>query len=222
MIVTEKKPITEILESLGEEKNIFLLGCNGCAEVCETGGETAVLAMKEELEKAGISITGQAVIDFLCNKVLINMRLSRYANKLEKADAVLVLTCGIGVQAVATVVEKVIHPALNTISLGGFQGLWPSAERCEQCGDCVLDMTGGICPVTSCTKGLLNGPCGGSSEGKCEVDPERDCGWEKIYYRLKTLGRTENLKKYRKPRDYNKMLPSPELRTTPFYDMEQV
>jgi len=222
MIVTEKKPITEILESLGEEKNIFLLGCNGCAEVCETGGETAVLAMKEELEKAGISITGQAVIDFLCNKVLINMRLSRYANTIEKADAVLVLTCGIGVQAVATVVEKVIHPALNTISLGGFQGLWPSAERCEQCGDCVLDMTVGICPVTSCTKGLLNGPCGGSSEGKCEVDPERDCGWEKIYYRLKTLGRTENLKKYRKPRDYNKMLPSPELRTTPFYDMEQV
>ncbi|HUT63814.1 MAG TPA: methylenetetrahydrofolate reductase C-terminal domain-containing protein [Anaerolineae bacterium] len=222
MIVTEKKPITEILESLGEEKNIFLLACNGCAEVCETGGETAVLAMKEELEKAGISITGQAVIDFLCNKVLVNMRLSRYANTLEKADAVLVLTCGIGVQAVATVVEKVIHPALNTISLGGFQGLWPSAERCEQCGDCVLDMTGGICPVTSCTKGLLNGPCGGSSEGKCEVDPERDCGWEKIYYRLKTLGRIENLKKYRKPRDYNKMLTSPELRTTPFYDMEQV
>ena len=95
MIVTEKKPITEILESLGEEKNIFLLGCNGCAEVCETGGETALLAMKEELEKAGKSITGQEVIDFFCNKVLVNMRLSRHANILEKADSVRVLTFGI-------------------------------------------------------------------------------------------------------------------------------
>ena len=222
MIVTEKKPITEILESLGEEKNIFLLGCNGCAEVCETGGETALLEMKEELEKAGKTITGQVLIDFLCNKVLINMRLIRHTNALEKANSILVLTCGIGVQAVSTVVEKVIHPGLNTLSLGGFQGLWPSEERCDQCGECVLDMTCGICPVTSCTKGLLNGPCGGASQGKCEVDPERECGWERIYNRLKTLGRIENLKKYRKPRDYNKMLPSQELRTTSFYDIEQV
>jgi len=222
MIVTEKKPITEILESIGEEKNIFLLGCNGCAEVCETGGETALLEMKEELEKAGKTITGQALIDFLCNKVLVNMRLSRHITALEKANSILILTCGIGVQAVSTVVEKVIHPGLNTLSLGGFQGLWPSEERCDQCGDCVLDLTGGICPVTSCTKGLLNGPCGGASQGKCEVDPERECGWEKIYNRLKTLGRIENLKKYCKPRDYNKMLPSQELRTTSFYDIEQV
>ncbi len=222
MIVTEKKPIDEILESLGEEKNIFLLGCNGCAEVCETGGETALLAMKEELENAGKTITGQVLIDFLCNKVLVSMRLSRYADELKEMDSLLILTCGIGVQSVSNVVEKVIHPALNTISLGGFQGLWPSEERCDQCGDCVLDLTGGICPVTSCAKGLLNGPCGGASEGKCEVDPERDCGWDRIYNRLKTRGRLENLKKYREPRDYNKMLPSSDLRKSHFYDLEQV
>lgn len=222
MIVTEKKPITEILESLGEEKNIFLLGCNGCAEVCDTGGETALLAMKKELKKAGKTIVGQVLIDFLCNKVLVNMRLSRYANELKEMDSLLVLTCGIGVQAVSTVVEKVIHPALNTISLGGFQGLWPSEERCDQCGDCVLDLTGGICPVTTCAKGLLNGSCGGTSEGKCEVDPEKDCGWDRIYKRLDKIGRIENLKIFRKPRDFNKMIPSSDLKKTSFYDLEKM
>jgi len=220
MIVTEKKPITEILGSLGEEKNIFLLGCNGCAEVCDTGGETALLAMKEELEKAGKTIVGQVLIDFLCNKVLVSMRLSRYANDLKEIDSLLVLTCGIGIQAVSTVVEKVIHPALNTIFMGGFQVLWPSEERCDQCGDCVLDLTAGICPVTTCAKGLLNGPCGGASDGKCEVDPEKDCAWENIYFRLESTGRVENLKKFRKPRDYNKMIPSSNLRKTRFYDIE--
>ena len=222
MIVTEKKPITEILEFLGKEKHIFLLGCNGCAEVCETGGEPALLAMRGELENAGKIISGLVSIDFLCNKVLVSMRLSRHAEELSEADSLLVLTCGIGVQAVAQVLDKVVHPALNTISLGGFQGLWPSEERCDQCGDCVLDLTGGICPVTSCAKGLLNGSCGGASEGKCEVDPEKDCGWDRIYRRLEKIGRMENLMIFRKPRDYKKMIPSADLRRTSFYDMEQV
>ena len=154
--------------------------------------------------------------------MLAIMRLSRYSNDIEKSDSILVLSCGIGVQAVSTVIEKVVHPALNTISLGGFQGLWPSEERCDQCGDCVLDLTAGICPVTSCSKGLLNGPCGGASDGKCEVDPEKDCGWDRIYKRLVKIGRIENLKIFRKPRDYNKMLPSPDLRKTSFYDLEKM
>lgn len=222
MIVTEKKPLNEILESIGDEKRIFLLGCNGCAEVCDTGGEAAVSAMKEELEKAGKTIVGQASIDFLCNKILVSMRLLRYANELKEMDSMLVLTCGIGVQAVSTVVGKVTHPALNTISLGGFQGLWPSEERCDQCGDCVLDLTGGICPVTNCAKGLLNGPCGGALKGKCEVDAEKDCGWERIYRRLNSIGRVENLKVFRKPRDYSKIIPSADLRKTYFYDFEKI
>lgn len=222
MIVTEKKPLNEILESIGDEKGIFLLGCNGCAEVCDTGGEAAVSAMKEDLEKAGKTIVGQASIDFLCNKILVSMRLLRYANELKEMDSMLVLTCGIGVQAVSTVVGKVTHPALNTISLGGFQGLWPSEERCDQCGDCVLDLTGGICPVTNCAKELLNGPCGGALKGKCEVDSEKDCGWERIYRRLNSIGRVENLKVFRKPRDYSKIIPSADLRKTYFYDFEKI
>ena len=222
MLVTKQKPLNEILESLGEEENIFLLGCNGCAEVCETGGETSLLAMKEELENAGKTITEDVLIDFPCNKILVSMRLSRHTNALEKADSILVLSCGIGVQAVSNVVKKTVRPALNTMSLGGFQGLWPSEERCGQCGDCILDLTGGICPITSCAKSLLNGPCGGASGGKCEVDPEKECGWDRIYKRLEQIGRVEFLKQYRKPRDHSKMLPSSDLRRALFYDLEQV
>ena len=222
MIVTEKKPLEEILESIGDDRKIFLLGCNGCADVCDTGGEAAVAGMKAALEEAGKTVVGQASIDFLCNKILVSMRLLRYTDELKEMDSMLILTCGIGVQAVASVVGKVTHPALNTISLGGFQGLWPSDERCGECGDCVLDTTGGICPITSCAKSLLNGQCGGAREGKCEVDREKDCGWEKIYRRLKEIGRLDNLKPQKNPREYNKMIPPAELRGTYFYDYEKV
>jgi len=220
MLYTENKPIDEVLESLGAESNIFLLGCNGCAEVCETGGEKALSAMKTELEKAGKNVTSTCLVDFLCNKMLVTTRLSREMDKLQQSDSVLVLTCGIGVQAVSKVVNKVVHPAANTVSLGGLQGLWPSEERCHACGDCALDYTGGICPVTFCAKSLLNGPCGGAKDGKCEVDSEKDCGWQLIYDRLQKVGRLENLKKVRVARDHSKMLPSSELRQKSFYDIE--
>jgi ferredoxin len=220
MIFTQSKPIDEVLESLGQEKNIFLLACNGCAEACETGGEKALSAMKTELEKAGKKITGVCLVDFLCNKVLVTTRLSREMDKIQPADSIVILTCGIGVQAVSTVVNKVVHPADNTVSLGGLQGLWPSDERCQACGDCALDYTGGICPVAFCVKSLLNGPCGGARDGKCEVDPEKDCGWQLIYERLEKIGRLENFKKIRMPRDHSKMLPSEQLRKTSFYDIE--
>jgi len=221
MLFTQDKPIDEILESVAGEKNIYLLACNGCAEVCKTGGQEALSAMKVELEKAGKSITGVCLVDFLCNKLLVATRLSREMDKIEQADSMLILSCGIGVQAVARVVDKTVHPAANTVSLGALQGLWPAEERCEACGDCALDYTGGICPVTSCAKGLLNGPCGGAREGKCEVDPEKDCGWIKIYEHLKEIGRLENLKKVRPPRDHSRMMPSAEVRKTSFYDLEQ-
>jgi len=220
MLFTENKPIDEILGSLGKEKNIFLLACNGCADTCKTGGEKALLAMKSELSKAGKNITGTCLIDFLCNKLLVTSRLAREMDKLQQSDSVVVLTCGIGVQAVAKIVTKVVHPAANTVSVGGLQGLWPSDERCQACGDCALDYTGGICPITFCAKSLLNGPCGGAQDGKCEVDGEKDCGWQLIYERLQKIGRLENLKRRHDARDHSKMLPSVELRKTSFYDVE--
>jgi ferredoxin len=221
MLFTKDKPLEEILESLGEEKNIYLLACNGCAEVCETGGEQGLLARKADLEKAGKNITGTALVDFLCNKVLVATRLNREMDKIEAADSILALTCGIGVQAVSKVVNKVVHPSANTISVGGLQGLWASDERCQACGDCALDYTGGICPVTSCAKSLLNGACGGTKDGKCEVDSEKDCGWQLIYERLEKIGRLENLRKFHKARDHSMMFPSREVRETSFYDIEK-
>ncbi|MHC4617011.1 MAG: methylenetetrahydrofolate reductase C-terminal domain-containing protein [Planctomycetota bacterium] len=221
MLFTKDKPLDEVLESLGAEKTIFLLACNGCAEACQTGGQEALSAMNTEVEKAGKKVTGTCLVDFLCNKVLVTTRLAREMEKINEADSILVLTCGIGVQAVAKVVDKPVRPGADTVSLGGLQGLWPAEERCEACGECVLDYTGGICPITSCAKSLLNGPCGGSQDGKCEVDPEKDCGWIKIYEQLKRINRLENLKKVRKPRDHSKMMPSAELRKTSFYDLEQ-
>ena len=221
MLFTQNKPTEEVLESLGEEKKIFLLACNGCAEVCETGGEKALSAMKAKLEKAGKNLTGTALVDFLCNKVLVAARLSQVMDKIEEAESILVLTCGVGVQVVSKVVNKVVHPAANTVSLGGLQGLWPSDERCQACGDCALDYTGGICPITSCAKSLLNGACGGTHDGKCEVDSEKNCGWQLIYERLEKIGRLENLKKFHKARDHSKMFPSKDLRETSFYDIEK-
>jgi ferredoxin len=220
MLFTENKPIEEVLESLGKEKNVFLLVCNGCAEACETGGEKALSAMKTELEKSGKNVTGTALVDFICNKVLVATRLAREMDKIKRADSVMVLSCGIGVQAVSKVIDKAVHPAANTVSLGGLQGLWPSEERCQACGDCALDYTGGICPITFCAKGLLNGPCGGAKDGKCEVDSEKECGWQLIYERLQKVGRLKNFGKIRKPRDHSKMLPSGQLRKTTFYDIE--
>ncbi len=220
MIFTQDKPIEEILESLAGERNIFLLACNGCAESCDTGGQKALSALQAEVEKAGKKVTGTCVVDFLCNKLLVVSRLSVQMDKIDQADSVLVLTCGIGVQAVAKVVGKVVHPSANTVSLGRLQALWPSDERCAACGDCALDYTGGICPITSCAKSLLNGPCGGTQDGKCEVDPEKDCGWDRIYKHLKEIGRLDNMKKLYKARDHSKMTPSPDLRKTAFYDVE--
>jgi len=221
MLLTKDKPLEEILASLGTESNIFLLACNGCAEVCETGGEKGLSAMKTAMEQAGKNVTGTDSVDFLCNKVLVATRLAREMEQIEQADSILVLACGVGVQVVSKVVNKVVHPSANTISVGGLQGLWPSDERCQACGDCALDYTGGICPITFCAKSLLNGPCGGAQDGKCEVDSEKDCGWQLIYERLEKIGRLENLKKFHKARDHSKMLPSKDLRETSFYDIEK-
>ena len=221
MILTEKKPINEILEFLKEDKDVFLLACHGCPEAAQTGGEAALLSMKEELKKAGKQVAGETIIDFLCNKILVNMRLLRHKNKIEGSDSILIMSCGIGVQSVSNATDTKVKPALNTISMGGFQGLWPAEERCQQCGDCVLDSTGGVCPITFCTKSLLNGPCGGAKDGKCETDKEKDCGWELIYNRLKNTGQLDKLKKLHKPRNYKKMEPTSQLRKTTFYNIEQ-
>jgi hypothetical protein len=140
---------------------------------------------------------------------------------LKAADSILVMTCGVGVQAVAASVNKLCHPGCDTINLGGSRGEWPGSERCRECGECVLESTGGICPLTACTKGLLSGQCGGANKGKCEVNPERDCGWELIYQRLKSLNQLDKLRKLAPPKDYGKMLPSVEVMATSKWAVER-
>jgi hypothetical protein len=131
------------------------------------------------------------------------------------------MTCGVGVQAVAASVNKLCHPGCDTISLGGSRGEWSGSERCRECGECVLESTGGICPLTACTKGLLSGQCGGANKGKCEINPERDCGWELIYNRLKRLNQLDKLRKLAPPKDYGKMIPSVEVMATSKWAVER-
>ena len=177
---------------------------------------------KDRLREAGKKVTAALLIDFVCNKVLLGMRLNRYIDELKSSDSILVVSCGIGVQAVANMVDIPVRPADNTIHMGGFPGVWPGEERCLQCGDCQLADTGGICPYANCPKFLVNGACGGSDKGKCETDPEKDCVWTLIYERLKDIGKLENLRKIRPPRDYNLMLAPAERKKSMFWALETV
>ncbi|MFC1992396.1 methylenetetrahydrofolate reductase C-terminal domain-containing protein [Chloroflexota bacterium] len=221
MIVSEQKPFEEILGYLNGENKIFILGCNGCAQASGTGGSAQVEEMKGKLEAFGKTVTGSKVVDFLCEKALVKSGLRGRIEQVEAANSILVMTCGLGIQAVAAAINKVCHPACNTVNLGGSRGEWKGSERCKECGECLLDYTGGICPLTACTKGLTNGACGGASNGKCELDPRKDCGWELIYNRLKERNQLDKLGLFVTPKDYSKMAPNPALFSTPLWALEQ-
>ena len=221
MILSKQKPWEEILSFLDGENKIFILGCNGCAQSSGTGGPEQVAEMKAKLVQAGKTVTGTTVIDFLCEKALVRSRLRSRIEQIQASDSILVMTCGVGVQAVAASVNKVCHPACDTVNLGGSRGEWKGSERCMECGECLLEYTGGICPLTACSKGLLSGQCGGASKGKCELDPEKDCGWELIYLRLRDLGQLEKLKRFITPKDYSKMTPDVSMMSTSRWALER-
>jgi electron transport complex protein RnfC len=167
------------------------------------------------MSQNGKTTTGSVGIDFLCNKALVGTQLGYHLSELEKSQAMLAVSCGIGVQATANIIDLPVIPANDTLSSQGMQGLWPSEERCAGCGDCVLDLTGGICPITACSKSLLNGMCGGQADGKCEVEKDRDCGWYLIYNRLKDLGQLDHLRTLARIRDFRKMdVPGAQRKTT--------
>ena len=221
MILSEQKPLEDILGYLEGEKKVFILGCNGCAQSSGSGGPVQVEEMKKKLEEAGFTVTGTKVIEFLCEKALVKSGLRGRVDQVAAADSILVMTCGIGVQAVAAAVNKVCHPACNTVNLGGSRGEWRGSERCYECGQCLLDYTGGICPLTACTKSLVSGACGGASEGKCEISPEHDCGWELIYNRLKAKNQLDKLSTLVDALDHNKLMARPEMIATSRYALEQ-
>jgi len=214
MNTTSPKPIEEVLKSLEDARNVFILVCGGCPVGVGTASPDEVRKVVDGLTEGGKNVLGSLEVDFLCNKALVGIKLQRQADALGGADAVLVLSCGVGVQATADMVDMRCLPGLNTISLGGRQGIWPSNERCGLCGDCLLAYTGGICPVTTCSKGLVNGACGGTNNGKCEVSSDKDCGWYLIYKRLEALGRTDDLRRLNEPRDHSLQLFPDELKNT--------
>lgn len=212
MLYTEMKDFEEIKKLLESEKYIFLLGCGGCAEVCKTADEKTIAEVEARLTESGKSITGKLIVDFMCSKHLLIKRFARNQDSISKATAILIFSCGIGVQCAGAISDKPVYPATNTIYLGGFQGLWPGEERCSQCGTCYLGITGGICPITFCAKELVNGACGGAKDGKCEIKTGKECGWNLIYERLKKIGKIELLKEIQQPRNFKKIEPDAKLR----------
>ena len=208
MLISEQKPLEEILSYLEGDKSIFLIGCKGCAEGWGSGGEKQVAEMKNTLQEKGKTVTGSVVVDMLCDPALTKLKLRAYKKEIAAADSILVLTDGAGVQTVAELVNKVVHPGCNTLSSGGAHAEWKEAERCLECGDCVLEFTGGLCPIARCSKLLLNGPCGGSQGGKCEVDPNIPCVWQQIVDHLAKLGQLDKLERLVAPKNWSVSLMS--------------
>ena len=202
MIVAEQKPIEEIKGFLDGHKNILLLGCGTCVTVCLAGGEREVATLASVLRLSGNSEIQENTIERQCDAEFFDA----IKEQAQAADAILSMACGVGVQLAARIYpDKPVYPALNTKFMGTNDQAGQWSENCLACGDCKLGIFGGVCPVTRCSKSLLNGPCGGSVEGKCEVDPDNiDCGWQLIYDRLKTLGSLGVLGENSEPRDWSK------------------
>jgi ferredoxin len=206
MIVASRKPFGEIKKSVEPYNNILVVGCGTCVAVCLAGGKKEVgllssqLRMSFTLDKKPIRIS-EETLERQCDHEFLEM----IREPVKDVDCLLSLACGAGVQFLAEAYpEKDVFPGVNTSFIGVTEaaGLW--TERCRACGDCVLATTGGICPRTLCTKGLNNGPCGGMTDGKCEVDPERPCAWVSIYERLASEGRLSLIESLLPPADFRR------------------
>jgi ferredoxin len=197
MIVANKKPIDEIIGYVSGVPRILVLGCNECVTVCEAGGkkEVEILAstLRMYFQKEGAQVTiDEITLERQCD----HEYLEEIRDRVDGYDVVLSLACGVGVQFMAEKYHSIpVFPGVNTCFLGATEerGVW--GERCQACGQCVLALTGGICPVSRCAKRLLNGPCGGSAKGKCEISKDVPCAWQLIIDRLKALNRLEDYEK---------------------------
>jgi ferredoxin len=205
MIVADKKPIEEIIEEVKDYTSILIAGCNECVTVCEAGGKKEVGVLASALRMYFMNQGKDVKIDEVTlERQCDHEYLEEIRNNIDQYDAVLSLACGVGVQFMAEkYFNKPILPGVNTCFLGVTEerGVW--TERCQACGQCILASTGGICPVSRCAKRLLNGPCGGSSSGKCEINPDLDCAWQLIVDRLKELDRLDDYEKLTPIKDWS-------------------
>jgi ferredoxin len=206
MIISEQKPFQEILAALKDYNKIFIIGCGDCATACKTGGKDEIAKMQQDLEANGKPVIGSAIPDSACIASQIKTELAKNIKALKGTEAILVLSCGLGAQSVKD------NDRLGLAVVAGCNSLFGAVtdsqgnflEKCSMCAACVLNETGGICPVTLCSKSLLHGPCGGMDKGKCEVDKERDCAWVLIYRELEKRNKLGNFKKIKLPRDHSK------------------
>ena len=204
MIVAQRKSIPELIGILGNNKKVLVLGCGTCVTVCLAGGEREVSIISSALRIA--SRLGNCSLDIeelTIERQCDNIFIEKAAEAISRNDIILSLGCGAGVQAVAERYNKPVYAGLDTEFIGILEERATWTEKCAACGKCVLHEYGGICPVTRCAKHMLNGPCGGSREDRCEVRPDRPCAWQLIYRRLKDIGELNRLKVVKAPKNWN-------------------
>ena len=207
--ITKQKPFDEVKQQLDRFDRVYIIGCGTCATMTRTGGREEVLDMKERLQELGKLVTGWTVIPIACDE-MTEVAIRESDGAIQNANCILIMACALGVHRASLYIDKPVIPALDTLFIGVEDSPGNFHEVCAQCGQCVLGETAGICPLTACHKGLLNGPCGGTNNGKCEVDKEKDCAWTLIYQRLEKQGRLDLMRKYYPPKNYQ-VMPRPRI-----------
>ncbi|OGO24471.1 MAG: hypothetical protein A2144_01780 [Chloroflexi bacterium RBG_16_50_9] len=202
--ITAQKPIEEIMKYLEKCQWVHIIGCGTCATLCHTGGKAEVLEIKDKLEANGKKVTGWMVMPTACDE-LTRDALRENASDVDAADCILAMTCSTGVQNIVFHLKepKPVYPGLNTLFLGTEDRPGHFVELCLYCGSCVLGRSAAICPLVRCAKSLLNGPCGGSSGGKCEISKDIPCAWQMIYDRLVATGRLDELEEIAPVKDWS-------------------
>jgi hypothetical protein len=200
--ITRAKPEEELNRLLEGLTRLFVVGCGTCTTLTHTGGVEEVAKMSDFLMSGGKMVTGSLVLPVACDQLTADI-LTEHRLEVEPAEAMVVMSCAFGVQTIGSQLQKMVIPAVDTIFLGKEMASGQFTEVCRQCGDCILGETGGICPVVSCHKGLVNGPCGGTNDGMCEIDSDKDCAWTMIYNRLTAYDALDRMRRYQRPKNYN-------------------
>lgn len=200
--MTRQKSPEEIAQSLQGLDRVFIIGCGTCTTLAKTGGVDQVAEMNEKLQVMGKRVTGTTVVPTACDD-MTEEAMKENEQHIRAADCILSMSCALGVHRMNLYLGKPVIPAVDTLFIAVEETPGFFREACAQCGHCLLGETAGVCPITACHKGLVNGPCGGTNNGKCEVDKERDCAWTLIYERLKEQGRLDLMREYRPPRNHH-------------------
>ena len=200
--ISAQKPLAEIIHYLDKWQSVYIIGCGTCATMCHTGGKAEVIAMKANIEASGKKVTSWMVMPTACDE-LIGDAMRENSKDIAAADCILVMACAFGVQTVSLHETKPVYPGLDTLFLGIEDKPGHFLEVCVQCGRCILGRTAAVCPLVRCAKSLFNGPCGGSSGGKCEISKNVPCAWQTIYDRLAEMGRLDEMEEIEPVKDWN-------------------